>query len=206
MTADHQISTSIDGGTGASTIDVRSVPNAGNEITVWVNVEDGYALTSFYAVDANGNELELTPVDCGDHIYRFTMPDADVTLYASVVLGDSLELVCSIVGDDYTAFLGSEYTDYTDESLYLRIKYNYWGTDDMSVIGSITYCSSDDVNWLSKDRVSDIPICEGGEVYISLKEMGDMAEASGYEDGDFYLWFAVDDVKILEFSIVSIDG
>lgn len=59
----------------------KTSASKGTEVTVKAKADEGYELYKITVTDRNGNIIELTKADGGE--YAFTMPGADVTVYAA---------------------------------------------------------------------------------------------------------------------------
>ncbi|MCD7771538.1 MAG: hypothetical protein LUH23_05575 [Oscillospiraceae bacterium] len=187
---------------GSTTYTSSTIGKANGTAYVTIPVDSGYALGSVVATDADGNEIDLTVTDCGEHEYTFSMPDADVTIEATLIPDSELTEVVSWYYNGYSynlsgdGILDNEYTDYADEELYICFIYDYDSVDDRT-IGSIGYGVGEYWNWLC-----DIPVNENGRTYISLSELAAAAAELGYI-GEYYAYAGTLDWDSMGYAIVT---
>ncbi len=196
----HNVTINVSDGTTTTT--TTTIGKANGTAYVTIPVDSGYALGSVVATDADGNEIALTITDCGEHEYTFSMPDADVTIEATLIPDSELTEVVSWYYNGYSynlsgdGILDNEYTDYADEELYLVFIYDYDSVDDRT-IGSIGYGVGEYWNWLC-----DIPVNENGRTYISLSELAAAAGELGYI-GEYYAYAGTLDWDSMGYAIVT---
>ena len=79
----YDINTKTTAGKGKINVD-KNISNPGEPVTFTLEPDEGYALGKVTVTDKNGNVVEFTD-------YKFTMPNADVTIEAEFVLAEKEE-------------------------------------------------------------------------------------------------------------------